>query len=163
MLSTTPVHYHQSICLPDISNILRSSHFSPGPEGYISVLRNEEDTATKLINGLTSLCASAECLSKAVPFLSASFWVCDVSGVAIQSTSSQCKEIRDTTCPQQWVFLDKLDIGLPDCEILPAETLSCPTMNETLSTNGTVIASMLGKLIRICANFCCCYWHIIII
>ena len=107
------------------------------------MLRNEEDTATKLINGLTSLGASAECLSKAVPFLCLHlFGLCGVSGVEIQSTSSQCKEIRDTICHQQWMFLDKLDIGLPDCEIFPAESLSCPAMNETLSTNGTVTASM---------------------
>ena len=110
------------------------------------MLRNEEDTATQLINGLTSLGASAECLSKAVPFLCLHlFGLCGASGVAIQPTSNQCKEIRDTACHQQWMFVDKLDIGLPDCEIFPAESLSCPARNETLSTNGTVTTSMLCK------------------
>ena len=145
MLSTAPFHYNQSCFLTEFSNILSSSYCLPGPEGYISVLRNEEATATQLINGLTSLGASAECLSKAVPFLCLHlFGLCDVSAVAIQSTSSQGKEIRDTTCPQQWMFLDKLDIGLPDCEIFPVKSLSCPAMNETLSTNGTVTTIMLG-------------------
>ena len=121
------------------------------------MLRNEEDTATQMINGLISLGASDECLIKAVTFMCLHlFGLCGVSGIAIQPTSSQCKEIRDTTCHQQWMFLDKLDIDLPDCEIFPAESFSCPAMNETLSTNGTVTTSMLGKLSRILPNFLYC-------
>ena len=117
------------------------------------MIRNEENTATQLINGLTSLGASAECLSKAVPFLCLHiFGLCGVSGATIQPTSSQCEEIRDTTCRQEWMFIDKLDISLPDCEIFPAESLSCPAMNVSHSTNGTASTNMLGKSSRICNN-----------
>ena len=118
------------------------------------MIQNEENTATQLINGLTSLGASAECLSKAVPFLCLHlFGLCGVSGVTIQPTSSQCEDIRDTACHQEWMFVDKLDIGLPDCEIFPTESLSCPVMNESLSTNGTATTNMLGKSSRIYAFF----------
>ena len=110
------------------------------------MIRNEENTAAQLINGLTSLGASDECLSNAVPFLCLHlFGLCDVSGVTIQPTSSQCEEIRDTTCHQEWMFIDKLDIGLPNCEIFPAESMSCPATNESLSTNGTTTTNMSGN------------------
>ena len=92
------------------------------------MMRNEEDTATQLIDGLTSLGASAECIRKAIPFLGQHlFGLCDGSGVSIWPTSSQCEEIRDISCRQQWIFVEKRIIGLPDCGIFPAELLSCPT------------------------------------
>ena len=135
------------------------------PEGYILVIQNEENKAPQQINGLTSLGASAECLRKAGPFLCLHiFGLCGVPGATIQPTSRQCEEIRDTTCRQEWMFIDKLDIGLPDCEIFPAESLSCPAVDESHSTNGTASTNMLGKSSRICTNFFkYYYWYINII
>ena len=146
---SAPLRYATAsgICLTELANILVSSKCLPDPEGYLLVMQNEEDTATQLINGLTTLGASAECISKAIPFLCQHlFGLCDGSGVSIWPTSSQCEEIRDTSCRQQWTIVEKHNIGLPDCGIFPAEPLSCPALNESHSTDGTVITNMLGKL-----------------
>ena len=43
------------------------------------------------------------------------------------------------------MFVDKLDIGLPNCEIFPAESMSLTATNESLSTNGTAPINMSGN------------------
>ena len=75
---SAPLRYTtaRDICLTELASILIASNCPPDPEGYLLVMRNEEVAATQLINGLTFLGASAECISKAIPFfVSASIWV----------------------------------------------------------------------------------------
>ena len=137
---------NNGICQTELANILISSNCLPDPEGGVAVMRNDEALATQLIYGLASLGVSAECLSKTLPFLCLHlFGLCGGSGIYIQPTSSQCEEIRDTTCQQQWMFVERLNIGLPECDIFPAKIMSCPTLNGSLSTKETVTSNVLGK------------------
>ena len=102
------------------------------------MVRNQEAEATNLINGLTTIGASEECKGKVIPLLCLHlFGLCGESGVPIHPTRSECEEIRDETCQMVWNILLALDIDLPDCDLLPSESSSCPTLNDSASTNGT--------------------------
>ena len=117
------------------------------------IVKNEEATASLLINELKSAGASAECISKAVPFFCLYlFGLCGLSGVSIQPTSSQCEEIRDGQCQQQWMLLQRLGSDLPDCASFPAEASFCPALNDSHTSSGTVMTNISGKLRRICIN-----------
>ena len=112
------------------------------PRGTVLVVRNEEAIVTKLINGLTTLQSSNECKSKAIPLICLHlFGLCGESGVPIRPTRSECEEIRDKTCQREWNIVESL-IDLPDCDGLPREASSCPTMNHNDSTNRTVIENI---------------------
>ena len=111
------------------------------------VVRNEEATATQLINELNSIGASVECRRKAIPFVCQHlFGLCGGLGVFIQPTSSQCEEIRELICQQEWGIIEKLSMDLQDCAMFPAETSSCPTLNKSHSTNETILKGMLGAV-----------------
>ena len=113
------------------------------------MVRNEEATAIQLIDGLKYTGASDECIRRAVPFLCLHlFELCGGSGVSIQPTISQCEEVRDTLCHQQWMFVGTLTIDLPDCAIFPADVSSCPSLNDSLSTNEMVTRMMSGTSSR---------------
>ena len=106
------------------------------------MVRNEEATATQLVNGLTSIGASAECRREAVPFLCQLFFgVCDGSGISIHPTSSQCEVIRDMICRQEWILIKQLGMELPDCAMFLPEVSSCPALNNNHSQNGTVLGT----------------------
>ena len=111
------------------------------------VVRNEEDTATQLINELISIGASVECRRKVIPFVCQHlFGLCGGLGVFIQPNSSQCEEIREVICQQEWRIIEKFSMDLQDCTIFPAETSSCPALNESPSRNKTLLKSMLGAV-----------------
>ena len=137
---SAPLQYAATsgICLTEFIWIyIGKSITLAAPEGNITVLRIEEITVARLINGLAIVGASDECRSKAVPFFCQHlFGLCVVSGVSILPTSSQCEEIRDTICQQEWVKIKGLNIDVPDCAMFPPETLFCPVLNDSLSSNG---------------------------
>ena len=141
-MCSAPLKYATTngICLRELANILASSNCLPDAEGNVLVVRNEEATATQLVNGLTSIGASVECRRKAVPFLCQHlFGLCSGSGFFIPPTSSLCGEIRDTICQQQWMLIEGLGMELPDCAMFPPEMPSCPALNNNYSQNGTVL------------------------
>ena len=106
------------------------------------MVRNEEATATQLVNGLTFIGASVECRREAVPFLcQLLFGVCDGSGISIHPTSSQCEVISDMICRQEWILIKQLGMELPDCAMFLPEASSCPALNNSHSQNGTVLGT----------------------
>ena len=113
------------------------------------MVRNEEASAIQLIDGLKFIGASDECMRRAVPFLCLHlFGLCGGSGVSIQPTISQCEEVRDTLCQEEWMFVGTLGIDLPDCAMFPANVSSCPAPNDSLSTNEMVSRMMSGTSSR---------------
>ena len=126
-------------CLIEFTNILNSSHCSTDPEDIL-VTVNEEATTKQLIDGLTTVGASIECKTKAIPFLCLHlFGLCGELGFSIQPTIDQCEEIRDTVCPREWKLIEQLGFPLPDCAMLPRETLFCPAPNVSVSSNETSV------------------------
>ena len=136
------------ICQKELSKILTSSNCPPNLESNIFVMRNEEARAAQLINGLDYIGASVECKMKAVPFLCLYLLgLCgesDESAVYIQPTTSQCEEIRDTICQQQWKIIEGFNFGLPDCASFPPKASSCPAQNDSQSTIEASTKNMLG-------------------
>ena len=90
------------------------------------VLRDNEATARLLIPALMQS-PSSECVSAAVPLLCLHlFGLCGSSGVSIQPTSGQCRNVRDNLCSAEWQVAVMSGFDLPDCEIFPEEQVSCP-------------------------------------
>ena len=148
-MCSAPLKYDKinGICLRELANILASSNCLPDLEGNVLVVRNEEATATQLMNGLTSIGASVECRRKAVPFLCQHlFGLCSESGVSIQPTSSQCEEIRDTACLQEWITIEGFGMELPDCAKFPPEASSCPALHDNQSTFDIILRNILGTV-----------------
>ena len=145
-LCSAPLLYDSTsrTCQTEFSNILTASNCSLDSEGSIFVTNNEEAVAMQLINGLETIGASVECRRKAVPFLCLQlFGLCGELEISIQPTSSQCEEIRDVTCQQEWMIIESFGIPLPDCGSLPPEASSCSGLSSIL-TNTT---DMLGTVI----------------
>ena len=90
------------------------------------MLRDEETRASQLLPLLNFLNPSAACSEAVVPFLCVFlFGLCDSSGVSIQPTSTQCEQIRDVLCPDEWMVASQFDdVELPDCNSFPAEQAS---------------------------------------
>ena len=103
-------------------------------EGSPLVLRDEEVNARLLITALNQS-PNPECTKEALPLLCMDlFGLCDSSGVSIQPTSSQCKNVRDNVCRLEWEAALALGFELPDCESFPEEQEPC-TENEINSTS----------------------------
>ena len=110
-------------------------------------MRNEEDMVIQLINGLSLIGASEECISKAIPLLCLHhFGLCGEPGFSIQPTRSECEDVRDEICKREWNIVEALDIDLPDCTMLQDEASFCPAINDSSSTNATVMG-MIKKII----------------
>ena len=143
---SVPLQYATTngVCLTEFANILTSANCPLDQERNVLVVRNEEDTATQLINELISIGASVECRRKVIPFVCQHlFGLCGELGVFIQPTSSQCEEIRDVMCQLEWRNIKKFSMDFQDCTIFPATTSSCPAINEKHSTNEPLLKSML--------------------
>ena len=107
--------------------------------GSILVQQNDESTASQILLGLDNFIKlSPECRELVVPFLCLYlFGLCDMSGIFIQPTIGQCEEIRDVVCRTEWATALRFSIDLPDCEIFPMESPSCPVLNGSV-TNGKI-------------------------
>ena len=142
-----PLHYTTTsgVCLMELSGILTFSNCLSNSEGNVLVEKNNETTATNILNKLNSIRASAECRRKAVPFLCLHlFGLCVESGVSIQPTAGQCEEIRDITCQDEWVIIAS---DLPDCVTFPSESaLSCIPLNNSYTSDVTIAGDTSGKL-----------------
>ena len=105
--------------------------------GNILVQQNDESTASQILFGLDNFIKpSPECRELVVPFLCLyQFGLCDTSGIFIQPTIGQCEEIRDVVCRTEWATALGYGIDLPNCEIFPMESPSCPVLNGSV-TNG---------------------------
>ena len=124
--SSQPYTVTNGICQTPLTSILLSMNCVLDREGNILVLQNEESTASELISGLEFLQPSDACRKAVVPFFCLYlFGLCDESGVSIQPTSGQCKEIRDVLCSREWATAVSFEFPLPDCNIFPDESAAC--------------------------------------
>ena len=126
-----------SVCENSLVDILSSMNCDTDHGGSILVQQNDESTASQIVFGLDNfLNPSPECRELVVPFLCLyQFGLCDMSGIFIQPTIGQCEEIRDVVCRTEWATVLRFGIDLPDCEIFPTESPSCPVLNGSV-TNG---------------------------
>ena len=142
-----PLHYltTSNICLMEFSIILTSLNCSFNPEGTVFVKENNKTITTQILNKLNLIGTNAECRRKAVPFLCLHlFGLCVESGVSIQPTAGQCKEIRDIICQEEWGIIAS---DIPDCVTFPtASTSSCTQLNDSYTSGDTVAGNLSGML-----------------
>ena len=111
------------MCQSALEDVLLSMN-SDARESHL-VLRNEETNARLLISALNQI-SSPECRVAAIPFLCMHlFGLCDSSGVSIQPTSGQCRNIRDNICRVEWQTAVAYGLDFPDCNSFPEEQASC--------------------------------------
>ncbi len=104
----------------------------------LSVLRNEENNARLLFFALNQGSPSPECMAAVTPLLCVHlFGLCDSSGVSIQPTSGECRNIRDNLCSVEWQTAIMSGLDLPDCDIFPEEQASC-TGRDSGSGSGSI-------------------------
>ncbi len=111
-------------CQSALQNTLRSMNCDTGESPL--VLRDNEAKAGLLIPALRQS-SSAECREAAISLLCTHlFGLCDSSGVSIQPTSGQCRNIRDNLCSAEWQQAMLGGLDLPDCDSFLDEQASCP-------------------------------------
>ncbi len=69
-----------------------------------------------------------ECAAEVKPFLCLYFFgLCDLTAKnSYQPSASQCRNLRDRVCKQEWTTALKFELELPDCDTdFPAESVSC--------------------------------------
>ena len=120
------------ICRTALKGIL-SSEMGCDSNGTLLVRQIDADsTARTLLLGLQIQNPSEKCMEAVIPTLCLHFFgLCDSSGVSLQPTAGQCREIRDELCVEEWNFALRAKIELPICEKLPEERASCPTGNDS--------------------------------
>ncbi len=77
--------------------------------------------------------ATSECEVEVVPFLCLYFFgLCDVTTEnSYQPSASQCRNLRDRVCKQEWTTAVNFGLELPDCDVdFPAEGVSCRDKGE---------------------------------
>ena len=128
--SALPYPTQGGLCLEDT---LLSMNCDTGES--LLVLHDDEMNARLLIPALRQI-PSLECRAAAIPLLCMYlFGLCDSSGVNIQPTSGQCRNIRDNLCSVEWQTAIMLGLDLPECEIFPEEQLSC---SDNVTGSGNV-------------------------
>ena len=122
--SAFPYPTESGLCQAILDEVLLSMNCDS--EGSPLVLNDEEVNARVLIPALKRS-PNSECTEAALPLLCMDlFGLCDSSGVSIQPTSSQCKNVRDNVCRLEWEAALALGFDLPDCENFPGEQEACP-------------------------------------
>ena len=92
---------------------------------------HDDETNARLLIPAVGRSPSPECRAAAVPLLCLHlFGLCDSSGVSIQPTSGQCRNVRDNLCRVEWQAAMGFGFDLPDCDSFPDEQTSCPESNK---------------------------------
>ena len=120
------------VCSVELYEALAASNCLEDIGEPILVLNNAINTAGQLFSGLDLLGASDICKTEVIPFLCIHlFGLCSSSSVNIQPTKSQCEQIRESTCQNEWERALQIGIDLPDCGLFPLETTQCQNMSNS--------------------------------
>lgn len=125
--TATALVRNESVCWEELRNTLLSRNCTAGAS--ISVINSAEASFKNMLGKLSLLGPSKSCQEAAMPFLCLYLFggVCTggSESVLLQPTSSQCSELRDDVCKQEWEIALTFDVRLPDCETFPNKSTSC--------------------------------------
>ena len=130
--NTFPYPNHANdVCRNSLRGIL-SAKIGCHSAGHAPLVQRNADAVTEiLLHGLVFLDSSEDCREAVIPTICSHFFgLCDSSGVSLQPTAGQCREIRDELCVDEWNFALQAKIDLPVCETLPEEQASCSTLQS---------------------------------
>ena len=135
----------RSVCFMELQEALSSSQCSQNWEDPVMVVNNAKNEAYQLFK-LDFIDASEDCKNIIIPFLCLHlFGLCSHSGVAIQPTSSHCKEIRDLVCQIEWARTLQHGINLPDCDSFPLESNFCLNASTDIYKLGKLNRGIVGE------------------
>ena len=135
-----PAVYSGATCRAELQVYQECFSGSVGSNGDILIRSDinqetvETDAELLIESGLSFLNPSAECVAAIRPFLCLYlFGVCDSSSQLRQVSSSECVDLRDDICANEWsAAVGFLGPGrLPVCENLPTQTPDESCMNST--------------------------------
>ena len=136
------------ICYSELLDALSDSNCPHEGGQAISLVRNGQQLANQIFQGLEFIHARESCLVEATSFLCLyAYGLCSSTGVYIQPTSSQCVELRDSLCQTEWVTAKRFGIALPNCNDLPSRPVNCPEFNSSIPMNMTGMNER-GKLVN---------------
>lgn len=124
--------YTGSVCLSALQS-LSACDEDENSDVYISNSVTDQKNAEKNIGNLlygldTFIKPSDECRAAAVPFFCLYiFGLCGENGTTYQPTVTQCSDIRDDICENEWKKAEefKEHFELPDCSSLSDDELDC--------------------------------------
>jgi len=150
---------YQSIddrCRLALYDVLATSSCPNEDEESIFVVRNGEQLASQVFQGLEFLRASESCTREAVPFICLyAYGVCSSSGEYLQPTFTQCEELSDSLCQREWEAAVSFGIALPDCGIFPEVSAACSDSNFSNFLNSSELHQNNGKeKIHFSSSFC---------
>ncbi len=136
--SVIPYPTEGGLCQSVLEDTLLSMNCEPGESPL--VLRDDETNARLLIPALRQS-PSPECRAAAIPLLCMHlFGLCDSSGVSVQPTSGQCRNIRDNLCSVEWQTAISFGLNLPDCDSFPPDNqVSCPINDQGNGSNSKLL------------------------
>ena len=122
-MECVPYPTEGGLCQDALQNALFSLECDMGESPL--VLRGDQETNARQQIPLLDQ-SSPECREAVIPLLCWHlFGLCNSSGVSIQPTSGQCKEVRDTLCSTEWQAATAFGLDLPDCDSFPEEQALC--------------------------------------
>ena len=123
--SCTP--YTGPICQEEL-NTLKSCFLGVDTNDFTHVVtKSRLDDAEQLLP-YVDLIATPECSAEVKPFLCLYFFgLCDVAtSTTYKPSASQCRNIRDDICMQEWKTATAFGLVLPDCDVeFTAEETPC--------------------------------------
>ena len=121
-----PILYTGKVCQAELLS-LKSCYMGDAGTDHPDVVTDAHIEDAELVLHYLDL-ATSECKAEVKPFLCLYFFgLCDLTTkTSYQPSASQCKNLRDRVCRQEWITAVKFGLELPDCDVdFPAESVSC--------------------------------------
>ena len=129
-MECVPYPTEGGLCQAALENTLDSLNCDSGASPLV-LHGDQELSARQLIPFLDQ--SPPQCREAAIPLLCLHlFGLCNSSGVSIEPTSGQCRDVRDSLCRVEWQTATSLGFDLPDCDSFPEEQAFCD-LSEQIS------------------------------
>ena len=122
------VTYTGTICQKELLSLTKCYLGDASNNDYLNVVTTSQLGDASQALSSVDLIATPECVAEVRPFLCLYFFgVCDVAtGLTYQPSVSQCKNLRDNICMQEWAIATSFGMDLPDCDVdFPIENVPC--------------------------------------
>ncbi len=123
---TLPTVYTGKVCQEELLSLKRCYVGDDG-NNYPAVAKENRLEDAELALSFLGL-ATPECAAEVKPFFCHYFFgLCDLTNKnSYQPCASQCRNLRDTVCKQEWITALNFGLELPDCNAdFPAESVPC--------------------------------------
>ena len=121
-----PILYTGEVCQEELLS-LKNCYVGDDGTDYLAVATDAHVEDAQLALSYLGL-ATPKCAAEVELFLCLYFFgLCDMTTKnSFQPSVSQCRNLRDRVCKQEWITAVNFGLELPDCDVdFPAESVSC--------------------------------------